>query len=201
MRFKISFKKFLEYSKNIEGKDEVFALTEMMRLFFPKRINVEKCAQIFKSELENTKTSLFFYKIGIPKKAGEFIDAHTFLQDENYLEVLKIILKPRFFYAPEPTLQQAQIALNKLREYIVEVRQNYPWIYTPPIFHFGNNEVTTGVIERQRFTEDYGAYMEIIYLLCKADLRLVDEITSWDLDRFLFQGEYLLRKRIVENLK
>src|SRR5690349_10727444 len=174
MSFKISFKKFLEYSKNIEGKDEVFALTEMMRLFFPIRIDVEKCAMIFKSELESTKASLFFYKIVIPKKAGKFIDAHTFLQDENYLEVLKIILNPRFFFAPEPTLQQAQILIDKLREYITEVRQNYPWIYTPPAFYFGNNEVTIGVIERQRFTVDYGAYMEIIYLLCKADLRLID---------------------------
>lgn len=47
----------------------------------------------------------------------------------------------------------------------------------------------------------YGSYMEIIYLLCKEDLRRVDEITNWDLERFLFQGEYLIRKRIVENLK
>jgi hypothetical protein len=49
--------------------------------------------------------------------------------------------------------------------------------------------------------EYYGGYVEIIYLLCSADLTKSDEVLNWDIERFLYQGEYLLRKKIVENLK
>ena len=43
--------------------------------------------------------------------------------------------------------------------------------------------------------------MEITYLLCQGDFLKFDEVMNWDLERYLFQGEYLLRKKIIENLK
>lgn len=61
--------------------------------------------------------------------------------------------------------------------------------------------MTIGSEYRKEFAEHYGGYMEIIYLLTKGDFTKFDEVVSWDLHRFLFQGEYLLRKRIVENTK
>lgn len=43
--------------------------------------------------------------------------------------------------------------------------------------------------------------MEMAYLICKGDFLKLDDITSWDTEKFLSLGEYLVRKRIVENLK
>ena len=56
--------------------------------------------------------------------------------------------------------------------------------------------------------------MELAYLLCRGDFTKLDEsisifgikiyswgILHWDLERFLYQGEYLLRKKIVENIE
>lgn len=60
---------------------------------------------------------------------------------------------------------------------------------------------TIGSEYRRDFAEYYGGYMELIYLLTGGDFTKFDEIMNWDLERFLFQGEYLLRKKIVENIK
>lgn len=62
-------------------------------------------------------------------------------------------------------------------------------------------EVTNGSILRQEFNEHYGGYIEIIYLLTQGDFTKFDEVVNWDLHRFLFQGEYLLRKRTIEQMK
>lgn len=43
--------------------------------------------------------------------------------------------------------------------------------------------------------------MEIAYLLTKGDFTKFEEVLNWNTHRFLFQGEYLLRKKIIENLK
>jgi len=69
------------------------------------------------------------------------------------------------------------------------------------VIYQGETEVTQGTLERQAFNEHYGGYLEILYLLTKGDMTKIDDVLNWDTDRFLFQGEYLLRKRLVENLK
>ena len=61
--------------------------------------------------------------------------------------------------------------------------------------------MTAGSIERDAFSDHYGPYIEMVYVLCKGDFTKFEEVTSWDLDRFLFQAEYLIRKRDIENLK
>ena len=43
--------------------------------------------------------------------------------------------------------------------------------------------------------------MEIVYLLTGGDLTKLEEVLNWDTEKFLTLGEYLLRKRIVENIK
>lgn len=54
---------------------------------------------------------------------------------------------------------------------------------------------------RLEFAKDYGGYMEITYLLTGGDFTKFDEVLNWSLERYLFQGEYLVRKKIVENIK
>lgn len=43
--------------------------------------------------------------------------------------------------------------------------------------------------------------MEMTYLLAKGDFSKFDEILKWDLNKYLFLGEYLLRKKICESIK
>jgi hypothetical protein len=43
--------------------------------------------------------------------------------------------------------------------------------------------------------------MEIMFLLTKGNFEKIDEISSWNTEKFLTLGEYLLRKRIVESIK
>lgn len=55
--------------------------------------------------------------------------------------------------------------------------------------------------EREQFVEDYGVYMEMIYIVLNGDLTRMDEIFKMDAHRFVFLAEYLIRKRKTENKK
>jgi hypothetical protein len=60
---------------------------------------------------------------------------------------------------------------------------------------------TQGSAEREDFVKEYGIYAELLYLITKGDFTKSDEVLGWDVERFLHQSSYLLRKKIVENLK
>jgi len=57
------------------------------------------------------------------------------------------------------------------------------------------------LFERRAFNEHYGAYTEMFYLVTNGDISKVKEVEKWKTDDFLFWAEYLMRKRIVENIK
>lgn len=50
----------------------------------------------------------------------------------------------------------------------------------------------------QEFSDHYGPYMEILYLITKGDLLRADEVFKKPADEIVFFGEYLLWKRKVE---
>jgi hypothetical protein len=81
-----------------------------------------------------------------------------------------------------------------------ELKQNYPWIYNPPSFP-SSNEMSTGTIEREAFAQTYGGYMEMVYLCANQQVLNFDKVFEMPTKKFLFLSEYLIRKRIVENLK
>lgn len=200
----MNFIKFIEYSKNIEGQSDEFVILEMMRLFYPKRKDYENCVIEFNAAINKPISFLpWYYKLDLKfKTAAKFIDADTFFSEGDFVSFLNVVLKHRipFLKIKNVTLQEANIIFAKFKEISYNIKENHPWIFDPP--SFGNSPVETlGTIEKQKFTEHYGGYMEIIYLLCKEDLTRADVVINWSLDRFLFQGEYLLRKRIIENLK
>jgi len=56
-------------------------------------------------------------------------------------------------------------------------------------------------LARKEFTEHYGGFMEIMYLLCKGDFAKMEEVDKWKTSKFLYLGEYLLRKKNVENIE
>ncbi len=85
-------------------------------------------------------------------------------------------------------------------ERVAEIKARYIWIYNPPVTAQAG-ELTEGSYLRTEFVSHYGAYMEVAYLLCNGDFTKLNEILEWSTERFLFQGEYLVRKKIIENIK
>lgn len=51
----------------------------------------------------------------------------------------------------------------------------------------------------QEFTEEYGAYMEMIYIMTGGNLLLKGDVFKMPAHSFLFDVQYLLRKRKIEN--
>jgi hypothetical protein len=60
--------------------------------------------------------------------------------------------------------------------------------------------MTEGSIARNEFATYYGSYIEMVYTICKGDFTKIDEITKWKTEKFLFLGEYLIRKKDIESL-
>jgi hypothetical protein len=140
------------------------------------------------------------YKIDISfKTAGRFIDLETFIKDQDDDAFVKATIKPRFpwFKIPEKVKAFA-VALYMIES--DELKQNYPWIYNPPSFP-SSNEMSTGSIEREAFAKTYGGYMEMVYLCANQQVLNFDKVFEMPTEKFLFLSEYLIRKRIVENLK
>ena len=64
-----------------------------------------------------------------------------------------------------------------------------------------NFEITEGTKARGEFAEHYGSHIEIVYAICKGDFLKMQDVMGWDTEKYLFIGEYLIRKRDVENIK
>ena len=140
------------------------------------------------------------YKIDISfKTAGRFIDMETFIKDQDDEAFVKATIKPRLPWLKIPEKVKAfAVALYMIES--DELKQNYPWIYNPPSFP-SSNEMSTGTIEREAFAQTYGGYMEMVYLCANQQVLNFDKVFEMPTKKFLFLSEYLIRKRIVENLK
>ena len=140
------------------------------------------------------------YKIDISfKTAGRFIDLETFIKDQDDEAFVKATIKPRLPWLKIPEKVKAfAVALYMIES--DELKQNYPWIYNPPSFP-SSNEMSTGTIEREAFAQTYGGYMEMVYLCANQQVLNFDKVFEMPTEKFLFLSEYLIRKRIVENLK
>jgi len=193
----INYFKFLELSEKINENDDVqFINYETARIFKTKKVGKFAMALERKFKIKRR------FKINFKLNAGQWIDADTYKTDGDNLEFLKVILKPRFFWnkVEQLSLAEAELVISNWVEFSSEIKSRYEWIYNPPV-RVGTGVNSQGSIERQAFVEHYGAYMEMIYLLCNGNFTKFEEITNWELERFLFQAEYLLRKRDVENIK
>jgi len=56
-------------------------------------------------------------------------------------------------------------------------------------------------LARQEFAQEYGGFMELMYLLCKGDFETMESKDKWPTEKFLYLGEYLLRKRNTEAIE
>jgi hypothetical protein len=63
-----------------------------------------------------------------------------------------------------------------------------------------DDDVSLNYSEKQAFIEEYGAYMEMIYILCGGDLLRIEEVLKMPVLQFFYLSEYLIRKREIENI-
>lgn len=76
------------------------------------------------------------------------------------------------------------------------------WIYNPPPIEEINSAITVGSVHRKEFLEHYGGYPEMVYSLLQSRVfKSKEEIYNSKTEEFLFWAEYLIRKKIVENIK
>lgn len=195
----IPYFKFLEFSTIIDSQSPAFVASETYRIFNP--ISLEN----FSNALKSVSPCRLKFKLDLEfKKAGRFIDADTLFLDKDYKEFFKVVLKSRYlfkkFIFDKITLAESEYVISKFSELKNDLKISYEYLYNPPIRNAGSL-MTPGNLERTAFAEHYGPYIEMVYVLCKGDFTKFEEVVDWDLHRFLFQAEYLIRKRDIENLK
>lgn len=200
----INYFKFLELSKNIkDDADERHILEEAYKIFKPKSINAFAAAL----EREGGLRRRFDLDLNF-RQAGRFIDADTYRIDDDKLSMFKSLLKPKRkrwrpwlrYKFEDISLREAEHVLQKWDEFLADIKFRYEYIYNPPV-RFSEGQNTQGAVERQEFAEHYGGYAEMTYLIAGGRVMDFKTIWDWDLDYFLFWGEYLLRKRDTENIK
>jgi len=197
----ISYLTFKNFSEVIEVNDsDSFVTRQTIEYFNPS--SLESFALALQTE---PKTISMPYEIDLEfETAGKFIDCDTFLKDEMVMDFLELIIKPKYFWQTVKletlSISQVNYIVSLFNEKVTPIKEAHEWIYNPPIFG-GVSEITDGTEERQEFANHYGGYIEMTYLIAGGDVSKFETITNWSLDKYLFLGEYCLRKRTVENLK
>ena len=197
----ISYVTFKNFSEIIEVNDsDSFVTNQTIEYFNPS--SLDNFALALQTE---PKTISMPYRVDLEfATAGKFIDCDTFLKDEMVIDFLELVIKPKYFWQTVRletlSISQVNYIVGLFNEKVAPIKEAHEWIYNPPMFG-GNSELTQGKEERQEFASHYGGYIEMTYLITGGDVSRFDEITNWSLDKYLFLGEYCLRKRVVENLK
>ena len=199
----IRYKDFAEFSLLSEGKtDEEIAILVWDK-FYPGMPKTEALLDEFSKALERPYKIKHSFKIDL-NKIGKFIDIDTYLKDNDIVELLNAITKPKYFWQKfnpeEASLATVETALMLSRQGVEGIKANFEGIFNPPL-SFNKEEVTAGSLERQEFSEHYGGYMEIVYMLLNGNFMDYESLMEWPTEKFLFFGEYLLRKRTIENIK
>lgn len=194
----IKYFEFLKVSEKITEDttgDEVLKIA--IEVFKPRNVNT------FAMALQTNGKLLKRFKLDLNfTNAGRFIDADTYRKENDQLNMFKCILKPMlpWFKIENISLQEAEYHLKEWYIFLEDLKQKYEYIYNPPV-RANTTKETQGSIERQAFAEHYGGYAEMTYLIANGLVKDFKSVWEWDLNYFLFWGEYLLRKRDVENIK
>lgn len=90
-------------------------------------------------------------------------------------------------------------------EELSNLKSNYPFIFGSEEINDDDEdtEISLGYTERDEFVDEYGHYMEMVYLYLQSpfgnNIRFED-IFKIEANQFLFIAQYLIRKRKIENL-
>ena len=134
-------------------------------------------------------------------RAGDFVDLDNYFREiieEDYTNIEKFYL-----LLLESDKEDIEAVMTEFINQMTEIKETYIWIFNPPQMPTETEirQPTAGDGYRQEFSEDYGLYTEIIYLLCISFGFKPNEVLQMKCEEFLYWGEYVIRKRIVENIK
>lgn len=98
----IPFVKFLNFSKETENeKDEVVIAQKIIDMFFggnAKNLEI-KIASFLKALQTNGKLKMRYkLNLSVLDNAGSFIDSETFRSDQDFDNLLYLLLKPKYFW-------------------------------------------------------------------------------------------------------
>ena len=150
--------------------------------------------------------------------AGELIDIDSCLAAEDFDSLTSILYRPikdeitptgeykvKKYKGYNKTFENVsqfivEGYLERFKQEYGSIKSDYPHLFNPEDTDSQNNDggVILGYTETQEFHDDYGPYVELIYLISKGNLLIKDKITKMNVHEFLWMGEYLIRKRKIE---
>ena len=194
----VDYEKFIKMSTEVgERANEQELSIQILKEFYPKdKRPWNDCVEEFKNSLAIEKT--FEIKLDLNfenKPADYFITAEGLLRNADLVGLYNHLSSSNVKGISVQLAKQVRTSYLRSIEYF---KMAYPWIYNPPTVGKPSKH-TAGKVLRQEFAEYYGAYAEITYLLSKGDALKFNEVEQMKLSEYLAFGEYLIRKRIVEN--
>lgn len=175
-------------------EDSIF---EILKTFYPNdKREWTECIDEFNQliqEVVKVKLNLDFES----KEAEYFIIADTYLSMSNLVSLFNHLTGKN---EKSISVSLAIATKNEFLQSVEHFKEKYEWIYNPPILP-GVNKHTIGRQLRNEFVQDYGVYAEITYLLSNGNALKFDEVNKMKLSDYLALGEYILRKKSVENVE
>lgn len=199
-RKQIDYERFMlmKQELGLEASEEEMVIA-ILKTFYPtdKREWTE-CVNEFnllitKQYTGSLKLDLDFYN----KEAKYFIRADTYVSNADLLGLHNHLTGQQKKSISVPLAMRVK---NEFLKSVEHFKELYEWIYNPPILP-GINKHTIGKQLRSEFQQHYGAYAEITYLLACGNALKFDRVNKMPLNEYLALGEYVLRKRAVENIE
>lgn len=131
------------------------------------------------------------------KEARYYIRAKIYESNSNLVELYNHLSGSN---KKDLDIRFAKRVRHEFLKSVEHFKELYEWIYNPPILP-GINKHTIGKQLRSEFQQHYGAYAEITYLLACGNALEFDRVNKMPLNEYLALGEYVLRKRAVENIE
>ncbi len=199
-RKQIDYEKFMlmKQELGLEASEEETVIA-ILRTFYQKD-NREWTECINEFNLLITKQDTSVLKLDLDfdnKEAKYFIRADTYVANADLVSLYNHLSGRK---AKSISVPLAMRVKNEFLQSVEHFKELYEWIYNPPILP-GINKHTIGKQLRSEFQQHYGAYAEITYLLAYGNALKFDKVNKMPLNEYLALGEYVLRKRAVENIE
>ena len=178
-----------ELGQEASDEETVKAITD----YFPD-VTIEE----FKTLTETVYNGKLKLNLNFENKEAEY-----FIIADTYLMLADLVSLYNHLSGKKEKDISVSLALRVKNEFLQSVeyfKDKYEWIYNPPTIGAAG-KYTIGKQLRTEFVEHYGVYAEITYLLSGGNALDFDKVNKMKLSDYLSLGEYLLRKRTVENVE
>ena len=196
----VPFTKFSAFKDSLPDKPtDPETVAQIVLHFYPQD---KRPLHVCLTEFENKVTiKVKFY---LPKDlnfenntAGYLIKADLLFTRGAYVELYNHLFNKKAKDIPVQLAEQvAQLFFSSTSGF----KEKYQWIFEPPVTGQAG-KATIGSEYRREFTEKYGGFMEIIYLISMGDPLKNEQIEAMRCENFLSLGEYLNHKKIVEAIE